>query len=201
VVAVPFGGESSVAQQALGEQLLVAGVTSSSMNVSMRARFSCWQIGLGRSSNGNSGMGGELVSQIAQTDYALFRHAEATSRERQGRSAGECRVYRTGCKGVGREMQKQESVALPFKPCTRVGGTLPVVWRWPLTCSQSSAAGRPAANSKAAATITTSMTDFTATVNQMDATRRVPLQSAALSHTQCESSRVWWCPPWRVPSS
>jgi hypothetical protein len=24
-------------------------------------------------------LGGELVSQIAQTDYALFRHAEATS--------------------------------------------------------------------------------------------------------------------------
>jgi hypothetical protein len=102
VVAVPFGGESGVAQQALGEQLLVAGVTSSSMSVSMRARFS-WQIGLGRSSS-NSGIGGELVSQIAQTDYALFRHAEATSREWQGRSAGECVVYGNGCKGVGREM-------------------------------------------------------------------------------------------------
>jgi hypothetical protein len=75
VVAVPFGGEGGVAQQALGEQqlLLVAVVTS--MSVSMRARFS-WQIGLGRSSGV---LGGELVSQIAQTDYALFRHAEATS--------------------------------------------------------------------------------------------------------------------------
>jgi hypothetical protein len=102
VVAVPFGGESGVAQQALGEQLLVAGVTSSSMSVvSMRARFS-WQTGLGRSSN--SGIGGELVSQIAQTDYALFRHAEATSRGRQGRSAGECKMYWNWCKGVGREM-------------------------------------------------------------------------------------------------
>ena len=101
-MAVPFGGESGVAQQALGEQLLVAVVTSSGMSVSMRARFR--QIGLGRSSN--RGIGGELVSQIAQTDYALFRHAEATSRERQGRSAGECRVYSIGCKGVGREMQE-----------------------------------------------------------------------------------------------
>jgi hypothetical protein len=81
VVAVPFGGESSVAQQALGEQLLLVAVVTS-MSVSMRARFS-WQIGLGRSSsnsNSNSSViGGELVSQIAQTDYALFRHAEATS--------------------------------------------------------------------------------------------------------------------------
>ena len=91
VVAVPFGGEGSVAQQALGEQLLVAVVVTSSssmsvsVSVSMRARFS-WQIGLGRSSNGFEG--GELVSQIAQTDYALFRHAEATSRERQGTLGG-----------------------------------------------------------------------------------------------------------------
>jgi hypothetical protein len=81
VVAVPFGGECSVAQQALGEQLLLVAVVTS-MSVSMRARFS-WQIGLGRSSsnsNSNSSViGGELVSQIAQTDYALFRHAEATS--------------------------------------------------------------------------------------------------------------------------
>jgi hypothetical protein len=53
-------------------------------------------------------------------------------------------------------------------------------------------------NSKAAATITTTMIDFTTRVNQMDAPDRVPLQSAAISHTQCESSRVWWCPPWRV---
>ena len=72
---VPFGGECSVAQQALGEQLLLVAVVTTSMSVSMRARFS-WQIGLGRSS---SVIGGELVSQIAQTDYALFRHAEATS--------------------------------------------------------------------------------------------------------------------------
>jgi hypothetical protein len=36
-------------------------------------------------------------------------------------------------------------------------------------------------NSKAAATITTTITDFTARVNQMDATGRVPLQSAAIS--------------------
>jgi hypothetical protein len=80
VVAVPFGGECSVAQQALGEQLLLVAVvtSSSSMSVSMRARFS-WQIGLGRSSSNSSVIGGELVSQIAQTDYALFRHAEATS--------------------------------------------------------------------------------------------------------------------------
>jgi hypothetical protein len=83
VVAVPFGGESSVAQQALGEQLLLVAVVTS-MSVSMRARFS-WQIGLGRSSSSSSSnsnssvIGGELVSQIAQTDYALFRHAEATS--------------------------------------------------------------------------------------------------------------------------
>jgi hypothetical protein len=80
VVAVPFGGESSVAQQALGEQLLLVAVVTS-MSVSMRARFS-WQIGLGRSSSSSSNssvIGGELVSQIAQTDYALFRHAEATS--------------------------------------------------------------------------------------------------------------------------
>jgi hypothetical protein len=77
VVAVPFGGESSVAQQALGEQLLLVAVVTS-MSVSMRARFS-WQIGLGRSSSSSSVIGGELVSQIAQTDYALFRHAEATS--------------------------------------------------------------------------------------------------------------------------
>jgi hypothetical protein len=80
VVAVPFGGECSVAQQALGEQLLLVAVVTS-MSVSMRARFS-WQIGLGRSSSSSSNssvIGGELVSQIAQTDYALFRHAEATS--------------------------------------------------------------------------------------------------------------------------
>ena len=86
MVAVPFGSETGVAQKALGEQLLlVAVVTSSSDMESMRARFS-WQIGLGRSSNGFEG--GELVSQIAQTDYALFRHAEATSRERQGTLGG-----------------------------------------------------------------------------------------------------------------
>lgn len=79
-MAVPFGGECSVAQQALGEQLLLVAVVTS-MSVSMRARFS-WQIGLGRSSSSSSNssvIGGELVSQIAQTDYALFRHAEATS--------------------------------------------------------------------------------------------------------------------------
>jgi len=82
IVVDTFGGEGGVAQQALGEQLLVAVVVTSSssmsvsVSVSMRARFS-WQIGLGRSSNGFEG--GELVSQIAQTDYALFRHAEATS--------------------------------------------------------------------------------------------------------------------------
>lgn len=73
VVGVPFGGESGVAQQALGELLLLVAVVTS---MSMRSRFS-WQIGLGRSRC--VGVGGELFSQIAQTDYALFRHAEATS--------------------------------------------------------------------------------------------------------------------------
>jgi len=90
VVAVPFGGESGVAQQALGEQLLVAVVTSSSSE-SMRARFS-WQleIGLGRS----GGIGGDLGLQIAQTNYALFRHAGASFRNRKRRLVlvcnGEC---------------------------------------------------------------------------------------------------------------
>jgi hypothetical protein len=91
VVAVPFGGEGGVAQQALGEQLLLVAVVTS-MSVSMRARFS-WQIGLGRSSGV---LGGELVSQIAQTDYALFRHAEATSsglaRALGGEESAKCTV-------------------------------------------------------------------------------------------------------------
>lgn len=73
---VPFGAESGVAQQALGVLLLLDDdfVTSS-----LLARSSCFGWVRGR-----RGIGGEALAQIAQTDYALFRHAEATSEKCAG---------------------------------------------------------------------------------------------------------------------
>lgn len=73
-MVVPFGGESGIAQQALGVLLLDDFVTSS-----LLARSSCFgwvRVG--------SGIGGEALAQIAQTDDALFRHAEATSEKCAG---------------------------------------------------------------------------------------------------------------------
>lgn len=155
-MAVPFGGESGVAQQALGEQLLVAVVTSSGMSVSMRARF--WQIGLGRSSN--SGIGGELVSQIAQTDYALFRHAEATSRERLGRSAGECKCTEMGVKVLVVRCRSKRAWLCPLNHVRGLAGPFPLGSLEVATHVQAKLGGWKVSNSnnEAAATITLTTT-------------------------------------------
>lgn len=72
---VPFGAESGVAQQALGVLLLVDDFVTSSL----LAQSSCFGwVRVGR------GIGGDVLAQIAQTDYTLFRHAEATSEKCAG---------------------------------------------------------------------------------------------------------------------
>ena len=106
---------------AVVKRVVVIFVTSSGMSVSMRARF--WQIGLGRSSN--SGIGGELVSQIAQTDYALFRHAEATSRERLGRSAGECKCTEMGVKVLVVRCRSKRAWLCPLNHVRGLAGPFP----------------------------------------------------------------------------
>lgn len=112
-VVVPFGAESGVAQQALG--LLANDFVTSRL----LAQSSCFGwVRVGR------GIGGEALAQIAQTDYALFRHAEATSEKCSG-----ARIADVACIGAmlsAEWWRKREGgiAGKPLKYLTRVRDVL-----------------------------------------------------------------------------
>jgi hypothetical protein len=72
-VVVPFGGEPGIAQQAPGGLLLLDSVVNSISSRAAAASCFGWV-------RRRWGVSGDGLAQFAQTDYTLFRHAEATSR-------------------------------------------------------------------------------------------------------------------------